>query len=227
MPLHTCLPRVSAFTTFSFFRKDVIMTIGEKIRAAREAKGLTIDELSSISGVDNRHIGKYEENKMMPRYTTLNKLADALDVKITTLYNDEKDKADSEAAAEEKTADIPPENIVPPDTLHRFAEQFRFLREEGGLSFDDIAEATDIPADMLETFENEDNYPNIVVLECLANYFGVTTDYLLGKPFLSEQECRFLKFVSHLEILTELHYKNILPTELYVLCRNALVADFI
>lgn len=71
------------------------------------------------------------------------------------------------------------------------------------------------------------SYPNIVVLECLANYFGVTTDYLLGKPFLSEQECRFLKFVSHLEILTELHYKNILPTELYVLCRNALVADFI
>ena len=102
MPLHTCLPRVSAFTTFSFFRKDVIMTIGEKIRAAREAKGLTIDELSSISGVDNRHIGKYEENKMMPRYTTLNKLADALDVKITTLYNDEKDKADSEAAAEDE-----------------------------------------------------------------------------------------------------------------------------
>ena len=78
------------------------MTIGEKIRAAREAKGLTIDELSSISGVDNRHIGKYEENKMMPRYTTLNKLADALDVKITTLYNDEKDKADSEAAAEDE-----------------------------------------------------------------------------------------------------------------------------
>ena len=81
------------------------MTIGEKIRAAREAKGLTIDELSSISGVDNRHIGKYEENKMMPRYTTLNKLADALDVKITTLYNDEKDKAEGEAAAEENTAD--------------------------------------------------------------------------------------------------------------------------
>ena len=71
------------------------------------------------------------------------------------------------------------------------------------------------------------SYLNIVVLECLANYFGVTTDYLLGKPFLSVQECRFLKFVSHLEILTELHYKNILPTELYVLCRNALVADFI
>ena len=169
----------------------------------------------------------YEENKMMPRYTTLNKLADALDVKITTLYNDEKDKADGEAAAEENTADTPPENNVPPDTLHRFAEQFKFLREEGGLSFDDIAEATDIPADMLETFENEDNYPNIVVLECLANYFGVTTDYLLGKPFLSEQECRFLKFVSHPENLTELHYKNILPTELYVLCRNSLVADFI
>lgn len=47
------------------------MIIGEKIRAAREAKVLTIGELSALSGVDNRLINKYEANHMKPRYSTL------------------------------------------------------------------------------------------------------------------------------------------------------------
>ena len=64
------------------------MTIGEKIRAARNTKNLTVEELSARSGVDNKLIEKYEGNQIRPKYATLNKLADALDVKPVELYND-------------------------------------------------------------------------------------------------------------------------------------------
>ncbi len=47
------------------------MTIGEKIRTARETRNLTVEALSTLSSVDDKLIVKYEDNQIKPRYSTL------------------------------------------------------------------------------------------------------------------------------------------------------------
>jgi transcriptional regulator with XRE-family HTH domain len=54
---------------------------GAKLRAYREARGLTQDELRDASGVSQSAIAKIETGQAMnPRYDTIKRLADALGI---------------------------------------------------------------------------------------------------------------------------------------------------
>ena len=53
--------------------------IGERIRTARRKKGLTQENLSSITGISQPHIGHIESGKTKVGLPTLLKIANALD----------------------------------------------------------------------------------------------------------------------------------------------------
>ena len=58
------------------------MEIGEKIREARIAKGMTQEELGKIVGLQNSAIAKYENGRVVNiKRSTLQKLAIALDLR--------------------------------------------------------------------------------------------------------------------------------------------------
>lgn len=59
-----------------------------RVRELRKQKGWTQDELESRSGVDAAMISLIENGKRNPTVTTLKKLADALDVRITEVFVD-------------------------------------------------------------------------------------------------------------------------------------------
>ena len=61
------------------------MDIGQRIKAARKAIGLTQDQLAQKSGVATITIRQYETGKRQPRLEQLQKIADALDVSISYL----------------------------------------------------------------------------------------------------------------------------------------------
>jgi transcriptional regulator with XRE-family HTH domain len=50
------------------------------LRAARDRRGLTQEQLSHVSGVTSGEVSKMERGAREPKITTLVKLADALDV---------------------------------------------------------------------------------------------------------------------------------------------------
>ncbi len=54
--------------------------IGKRIRELRLKKGLTQKELGALCGIAEPNIGKYELGKQNPKYGTLFKIADALNV---------------------------------------------------------------------------------------------------------------------------------------------------
>ena len=64
--------------------------------------------------------------------------------------------------------------------MEKFAERLKELRNEKGLTQDQLAEATGLSQSALANWENGKRSPAAYAIMTLAKYFGVTTDYLLG-----------------------------------------------
>lgn len=58
------------------------MTLGDILRLAREAKGLSTDELAKMVGVSRTTIYNYESGSHEPRISHLKWLAEALDIPL-------------------------------------------------------------------------------------------------------------------------------------------------
>lgn len=65
------------------------MTLGEKIKLARNHKKLSQLELSEQAGTHQKNISKYEQDLVVPSALTLKKIADALSVTTDYLLGDE------------------------------------------------------------------------------------------------------------------------------------------
>jgi transcriptional regulator with XRE-family HTH domain len=59
--------------------------LGQRTKALRLARNLTLDALSRQCGVSRASLSKIERGEMSPTYETLRKLANGLDVALTTL----------------------------------------------------------------------------------------------------------------------------------------------
>ena len=60
--------------------------------------------------------------------------------------------------------------------------QLRELREKAGLSQKELAEIFDVDRSTVNKWEAGTSFPNVSLLRRIADYFHVTTDYLLGRP---------------------------------------------
>lgn len=76
------------------------MDIGQKIKAARLAKGLTQEELGNIVGLQKSAIAKYENGRVVNiKRSTLQKLAQALDLRGSDLIIESNPKEAAELSA--------------------------------------------------------------------------------------------------------------------------------
>ena len=71
------------------------MNIGDKIKAARIAKGMTQEELGKHLGVQKSAIAKYENGRVVNiKRSTLKKISDVLDIRASELIFDEHEQPD-------------------------------------------------------------------------------------------------------------------------------------
>lgn len=63
------------------------MTTGARIKAARKTAGITQSELANRLGVSQAMVAQYESDSRNPKFETLQKIADALEVPIYTLID--------------------------------------------------------------------------------------------------------------------------------------------
>lgn len=66
---------------------NTYLKLGDSIRLYRKNKGYTQAELARKSGINEVQIRRYELNNATPRMNQLRKIADALDINISELYN--------------------------------------------------------------------------------------------------------------------------------------------
>lgn len=67
-----------------------------------------------------------------------------------------------------------------------FGERVLQLRKERKLSQEVVAKAVNISYHSYRRYENDEREPQASVIRDLADFFGVSTDYLLGKTDLKE-----------------------------------------
>lgn len=61
-----------------------------------------------------------------------------------------------------------------------FAKRFKELRLEKHLNYIDLAKELKVSHTTISRWENQLRVPNIIELKKIAQYFNVTSDYLLG-----------------------------------------------
>lgn len=73
-----------------------------------------------------------------------------------------------------------------------FAENFKNLRKEKGITQEKIADVLGVSSQSISRWELCICYPDIEMLPYIANYFGVTVDYLLSNDSNSKEKDRAL-----------------------------------
>ncbi len=62
-----------------------------------------------------------------------------------------------------------------------FSERIKALRCERGMTQETLGKIIGVKPDSIYTYEKGKSYPEVRNLIILADYFGVSTDYLLGR----------------------------------------------
>ena len=67
--------------------------IGPTIKVARQTRGLTLQDVGNVLGIDGRHVQAWEAGRRNPGPKHLAKLADVLGLQVTDLLPRESDNA--------------------------------------------------------------------------------------------------------------------------------------
>lgn len=68
-------------------RRRPAITFGERLRTLREARGLTLRELETASGIERGTINRIERGAAVPRLDSIQALAAALNVTLSELFS--------------------------------------------------------------------------------------------------------------------------------------------
>ncbi|BAI80160.1 transcriptional regulator [Deferribacter desulfuricans SSM1] len=68
---------------------DFDINIGERIRKLRNDRGMTLQDVANLTGFSKALISQIENNVVMPPITTLAKIANVLNVKMTYFFEEE------------------------------------------------------------------------------------------------------------------------------------------
>ena len=96
-----------------------------------------------------------------------------------------------------------------------FRNKLNQLREEKGKTAQEVADAVGITRISIQNYEKGKRNPDINTLNRLADYFGVTTDYLLGRSLYRTEEDAIL---SSLGLSKQVHEKLKNLQDIYI-CR--------
>jgi transcriptional regulator with XRE-family HTH domain len=142
---------------------SAVSALGDRLRAAREERGLTLDQLSAATGVSKAHLSRLESGERQPSVGILVELAAALGTRVSTLLGEDADGvplamftpdsrrhtvAGLEIAASSGFPDsraleamrvhVPADRPLPPPARHRGEEWIYVLRGPMRLEFDGV-----------------------------------------------------------------------------------------
>lgn len=141
------------------------MTFGAKLKELRQNNGLTQSELAIKLDTSKSNISKYESNSIEPNIKTLLLISKYFQIPIDELLAEE-------------TMNIP--SSLSSNGQH-FCKILSHLRKEKGISQHELAKYIGISREAITNLEINKRKPDMEILIKLADYFDVSTDFLLGR----------------------------------------------
>lgn len=141
----------------------------EKLKVLRKKKGLTQKSLSNILNISQSAYAHWEQGMREPNFEKLSMLACIFNVSIDYLLSEnlEISKESYLKLKEEK------KNL--------FSVRLKELRLQHGFSQQELAEILGIKRNTYSDWENGKCKPNYEKLEKIADFFGVSLDWLFGR----------------------------------------------
>ena len=139
-----------------------------RIKEVREQRGLTQKYVALSLGVKGPSVSAWESGKTFPSAENLAALAELYGVSIDYLMGKAEDAPSQE-----------PEDAKHPTRLD--TDRLRRLRTERMLTQAALGEELGLSESTMCLYERGDREPSFNTLCRLADFFGVTTDYLLGR----------------------------------------------
>ena len=138
-------------------------TLTERLKNLRNTKKLTQKQVAEYFSLNIRTYSRYESGEIEPPISSISKLADYFEVSIDYLVG---------------RSDNPGVEYL---TRTKFVERLEALRIEKSISQKAVAEYLGIPERAYQLYEYDKREPSQDDLIKLADYFDVSTDYLLGR----------------------------------------------
>ena len=141
----------------------------KKLKVLRKEKGLTQKSLSNMLNISQGAYAQWENGKREPNFEKLSMLACIFDVSIDFLLSEylEISKETYLKLKEER------KNL--------FSVRLKELRLQHGFSQEELAEKIGIKRNSYSDWENGKCKPNYEKLEKIADFFGVSLDWLFGR----------------------------------------------
>lgn len=141
----------------------------EKLKVLRKKQGLTQQEIADLVHVNRVTYTNWEKGKREPSFEKLSMLACIFDASIDYLLSEnlEISKESYLKLKEEK------KNL--------FSVRLKELRLQHGFSQEELAEIIGIKQNSYSDWENGKCKPNYEKLEKIADFFGVSLDWLFGR----------------------------------------------
>ncbi|MGQ9823671.1 MAG: helix-turn-helix domain-containing protein [Desulfotomaculales bacterium] len=137
---------------------EINVTSGKQLCELRESRGLTIHELSEISGVPPEIIKRVEAGEMALSGLEAKKLSEALNYPLEPQIVE----------------------VIPPD-IDSLGKRIRKLRLQRGLSVTELARQAGVSPGLISQVERGYTIPLLDTLEAIAGILGVSLSFFLSK----------------------------------------------
>ena len=145
----------------------------EKLKILRKKKGLTQQEVAEFLEMTQPVYQKWESGNRKPSYENLSMLACIFDVSFDYLLGDYLEISKERYLKLKKQKEEEKKNL--------FSVRLKELRLQHGFSQEELAEKIGIKQNSYSDWEHGKSKPNYEKLEKIADFFGVSLDWLFGR----------------------------------------------
>lgn len=134
-------------------------TVGENIKRIRRAKGLTQKELGKKLGISQSEIAQRETGRRNPKIETVQKIANALQVPVSEIYE---------------------QDSLSKDNLSDIGKRIAFYRKQCGYSQRELAEKLEIATGTLQQYELLKRNTKRTMIQRIAKILNIKESELYG-----------------------------------------------
>jgi len=165
-----------------------VVEIGKRVRASREAKGLSRKALADLTGIPYRTMENFELGSQEPSVSRMRTLAEALGVTEGFLIDGKSDANPEKTPPWEDESETPEDTGPEPNTLKSVRSQLATLDEERAKGFGTNIEAVALLLDGLSADLERLSADNLSALIDERNLFEDAEGWLLGISEIMEDE---------------------------------------